>query len=194
MLAQQLLLNGSCQWVQIIALNLNFPLKFLRLISSLWIKHEKESEKIGRANSFYSWSRDSLSRDLKEGVSLAKLDHVNSSYKSPNLFKLPHQGRVDVKVIRIRHFARLLRLHDGQLQTLGHRLAILKIRQDIFRSVHCFKTLIKIVLTNWCSWLQRSIASILYNLLMTSTLGLLEAVWPVKNLKMSIKVAHKWFP
>jgi len=129
-----------------------FPAQISKTQKQPLNKHEKESEKIGRANSFYSWSRDSLSRDLKEGVSLAKLDHVNSSYKSPNLFKLPHQGRVDVKVIRIRHFARLLRLHDGQLQTLGHRLAILKIRQDIFRSVHCFSwTLIKIVLTNWCS-------------------------------------------
>ena len=57
-LAQQLLLYGRCQWVQIIALNLNFPLKFIRDISSCWIKHEKESKKIGRARSIYSWSRD----------------------------------------------------------------------------------------------------------------------------------------
>ena len=56
-LAQQHLLYGRCQWVQIIALNLNFPLKFIRDISSCWIKHEKESKKIGRARSIYSWSR-----------------------------------------------------------------------------------------------------------------------------------------
>ena len=47
-LAQQRLLYGGCQWVQIIALNLNFPLKFIRVISSCWIKHEKESKKIRR--------------------------------------------------------------------------------------------------------------------------------------------------
>ena len=57
MLAQQLLLYGGCQWVQIIALNLNFPLKFIRIISSRWIKDEKESKKIGCAQSIYSWSR-----------------------------------------------------------------------------------------------------------------------------------------
>ena len=56
-LAQQLLLYGGCQWVQIIALNLNFPLKFIRIISSCWIKNEKESTKIRRARSIYSWSR-----------------------------------------------------------------------------------------------------------------------------------------
>ena len=58
MLAQQRLLYGGCQWVQIIALNLNFPLKFIRVISSCWIKHEKESKKIGRVRSIYSWSRE----------------------------------------------------------------------------------------------------------------------------------------
>ena len=52
MLAQRLLLYGSCQWVQIIVLNLNFQLTFKRLINSLWIKHEKESKNIGRERFF----------------------------------------------------------------------------------------------------------------------------------------------
>ena len=62
MLAQQLLLYGGCQCAQIIALNLNFPLKFMRLISSIQIKHEKESKKSGVCGLFilglglgYTW-------------------------------------------------------------------------------------------------------------------------------------------
>ena len=73
MLAQQLLLYGDCQWVQIIALNLNFPLKFIRIISSCWIKHEKESKKIGRARSIYSWSRDKTLQDVIQASDRGKL-------------------------------------------------------------------------------------------------------------------------
>ena len=93
-LAQQLLLYGGCQWVQIIALNLNFPLKFIRVISSCWIKHEKESKKIRRARSIYSWSRGRIGTwlpcDCRHRVKIAQNRAALASYTIGSQFEWSH--------------------------------------------------------------------------------------------------------
>ena len=69
---------------------MNFPLKFIRLIGSLRIKHEKESEKIGHVWSNYSWSNTLTSANSMQ-VSKQEVTRSKARLK----LTLPEKSEVD---------------------------------------------------------------------------------------------------